>query len=110
MRASRHQGVQFPSESESQIKSGRYARQGEMAQIIPSVLDKIDSDKAVDIIAEVNGTNPELIRDADEVALIRKLKQEIEDRQEELDQAGQVAQTAETITRAEKNLQPAGAK
>ena len=82
----------------------------EISQLVPSVLDKIDTDKAVDIIAEINGTNPELIRDDKEVATIREIKQQIEEKREQIEQAGQVAQTAETITRAEKNLKPTGAK
>lgn len=44
---------------------------GQMAAVNQEVLDKINMDKTVDEIADIHGTNPELIRDDDEVAEIR---------------------------------------
>jgi len=47
---------------------------GQLAQGNPQVLDKIDFDKAVDEIADIEGINPEIIRDKSEVEEIRKAR------------------------------------
>jgi hypothetical protein len=45
-----------------------------IAQAAPQVLDKIDTDKYVDEIADLTGVNPELIRDKSEVEEIRQAR------------------------------------
>jgi len=83
---------------------------GEVSKVIPSVIDKIDGDKLTDIIWDVNGANPEVLRDEEGVAAIREtIAQAAEKAQQQTDLA-QAAETAEKISQTEKNLQPAGAK
>ena len=83
---------------------------GEIAQILPSVLDKIDADKAVDIIAEINGTDPELIRDGEEVAALRQERAAAAEKEEQQLDTSQAAETAKTISEADKNLKTEGVK
>jgi len=79
---------------------------GNMAQVFPSVLDKIDSDKTIDDAADIYGVNPELVRDGDEVSQMREERAEEEQAQKEMMMAQQVAETAKTGTEAMKNLEP----
>lgn len=83
---------------------------GEVSKIIPSVIDKIDGDKIVDIIWDVNGANPEAIRDSEAVKAIRQIQADAATKEQEQIDTAQAAKTAETISKTEKNLQPAGAK
>ncbi len=75
-----------------------------ISAIIPEVLDKIDGDKAIDIIAEVRGVNPELILDDEEVAQLRERKAQVVAQQQQLEAAGAVAGIAKDASQAEKNL------
>ena len=73
-----------------------------IAEIDPSVVDKFNSDKAIDITAEINGTNPEVIRDDDEVAEIREARVEAETVQAKLVAAQQGADIAKTAAESQK--------
>ncbi len=83
---------------------------GQISTYIPSVLDKIDGDKITDIVWDVNGANPEALRDVDEVTAIRQSKADAAAKVEEQADMAQVAETAETISKTDKNLRPTGAK
>lgn len=78
---------------------------GQMAQAVPSVLDKIDTDKAVDIIADVNGVNPEIIRSAGQVEKIRTARAEAQQAVQEAEQISQGAGVAKDLSQAQKNIQ-----
>ncbi|KKL19295.1 hypothetical protein LCGC14_2466900, partial [marine sediment metagenome] len=77
---------------------------GALSEFKPDVLDKVNGDKAVDIIAEVNGVNPELILDDEEVADIRQQKAEQQVQLQALEMAKTGAAAAKDATQAEKNL------
>ncbi|MFH1640602.1 MAG: portal protein [Candidatus Omnitrophota bacterium] len=83
---------------------------GAIANIVPSVLDKIDTDKAVDIIAEIHGTNPNLIRDDEEVLAIRQERVAAAEKAQQQAEMAQAATTAKDISQADKNLRPVGGK
>ena len=67
---------------------------GMLAQINPSVLDKLDTDKAIETIADMNGVPPSLIVSGEQVALIRQQRNE---QQAQMQQAAQMQQTASTM-------------
>ncbi len=77
---------------------------GEMSVFAPNVIDKINPDKAVDIIADVIGINPQIVRDDEEVAVIRQVRaeQKAAVAQAELLKTG--AGAAKDISQVEKNL------
>lgn len=73
----------------------RWAQQiGMLAQINPNAIDKIDVDKAIDELADVNGVPPSLIVSGDKVALIR---QERAQQQEQMVQAEQMPMQAQAL-------------
>ena len=72
---------------------------GLLAQINPSVLDKLDVDAAVDQLADLNGVSPSLIVAGDRVALIRKARQQQQAQQQ------QIADT-QAMASAMKDLAP----
>jgi hypothetical protein len=83
---------------------------GNLAQMKPQVLDKIDEDAAVDEYADMVGAPPSVIRSADQVAQIRmaRAEQEAQVRQQEQvlaaqQAAGQAAQTAKTLSETTTN-------
>jgi hypothetical protein len=81
---------------------------GEMAAFVPNVIDKINPDKAVDIIAEVIGVTPQIINDDKETALIRQAKIEAAQAEAQANQIAQGAGAVRDIAAAEKDLQTAG--
>ncbi len=76
---------------------------GEISAIAPDAIDKIDTDKAIDIVAEVNGADPRILRDDREVAEIREARAQATQEQEALLKAEQVAGIAETASKADQN-------
>lgn len=82
---------------------------GAISQYIPEVLDKINADKTADVIAEVNGVNPELIRDDEEVAEIREARRMQEEQAAKMATIQQGAETLKTASEADANLAKAGA-
>ncbi len=77
---------------------------GEMSAFAPGVIDKINPDKAVDIIADVIGVTPQLIRDDEEVAEVRQAKAEAEAQAVMAEKIAQGAGAAKDISQVEKNL------
>lgn len=76
---------------------------GAIAQVIPNVIDKIDGDKAVDIIADVKGVNPDIIRDDKNVVALRQQRAEQEAAVAQAEQIAQGAETAKTLSEAQSN-------
>jgi hypothetical protein len=80
---------------------------GDIAQFIPEVLDKINADEAVDLIAEINGVDPKIIRDDEAVREIRELRMIQQEQEEEQMALAQAAETIAKTSEAEKNLKAA---
>jgi len=83
---------------------------GNLAQMKPQVLDKIDEDSAVDEYAAMVGAPPSVVRSSDQVAQIRKARAEQEAQMRQQEQtlaaqqaAGQAAQTAKTLSETTTN-------
>lgn len=70
------------------------AELGMLAQINPNVLDKLDTDKAIEAIADMNGVPPSLIVSGEQVALVRQQRSE---QQMQMQQAAQLQQAATTM-------------
>ena len=64
---------------------------GQAAQFNPEILDKINFDEALDEVAEMNGTPPNLLRSDEEVAQIRQQRAEQMKQQQQMAQMTQVA-------------------
>ena len=79
---------------------------GLLAQAQPAVLDKIDFDTTLDIISQIRGISPEMIKSDGDVAEIRKMRAE---QQAQIAQAAELQQGVETIktgSEAAANLKP----
>jgi hypothetical protein len=68
-----------------------------MSATHPTVVDKLNSDKAADHYGELLGADPDVIRDDEEVALIRAQREE---QMRKMEQEAQLAQAAETMKTA----------
>jgi len=80
---------------------------GGIAELMPSVLDKIDSDKAVDQIIEAHGVHPEVLRSDDEIAAIRQERAQAQAAQAELATLGAGAEIADKGAAAELKMKQA---
>lgn len=80
---------------------------GQMAQFVPEVIDKIDTDKAVDEAADVFGVPPSLIRDEEQVLAIRQQRAEQQAAIAQAQAIAQGAEVAKTVSEAEKNASEA---
>lgn len=80
---------------------------GNIAAVKPSVLDKIDEDKAVDEYAEMLGTPPSIVRDQDEVDGIREQRARQEQAQQQAETATQLAPAAREGAEAARVLSEA---
>lgn len=74
----------------------------QMAEVNPEALDKIDMDQTIDEIADIHGTNPELIRDDDEVEELRAKRAQAKAAMAQIQAAQSIAQTAKTGAEAGK--------
>lgn len=70
---------------------------GNMAQVSPEVLDKINTDTFVDVYAGLAGVNPKIIRTQDEVDIIRKQRVDAQQQQMAMEQAQQAANVAKNL-------------
>jgi len=82
---------------------------GQMAQFSPDVLDKIDADKAVDIVFGITGAPIHMLRDDDEVQSIRGAREQAAAQQQEAEMMGAGADIAVKATQASVNAAQAGA-
>ena len=75
-----------------------------LGAIIPSVFDKIDEDKTIDVMHRIRGVTPEIMREDEEIKRIRKHREEQNQIIAQL-QAGQaVGDIVKTGSEANKNL------
>lgn len=81
---------------------------GVIAQMRPEVLDKLDADKAVDILADLNNVPPSMIVSGQNVAIIRKQRNEQQEMQAQLEQESLAAGTVRDAAQAAQamNIQP----
>lgn len=84
------------------------SRVGNIAAVLPQVLDKIEEDKTVEIMAEISGVNPDMMRSPEDIKKIRENRQKMQQAQMQMDAMHKGAAIAETAGSAAKNF--AGAK
>lgn len=77
---------------------------GQMAQFNPSSLDKLDFDKAIDELADLEGVNPEIVRDQEEVKQIREARANAEAAAKKIQGLSAVADIAQKGSVAAKNI------
>lgn len=75
---------------------------GQIAGFVPEVIDKIDTDKAIDEAADVFGVPPILIRDNEQVTAIRQQRAQQQAALAEAQQIAEAAQTGKTVAEADK--------
>lgn len=73
---------------------------GSLAMLKPDALDKLDADQAIDVYADMLGTDPSLIVSDDNVALIRQNRAQMQAMQ----QVAAMAPAAKDLTEAGKNM------
>ena len=73
---------------------------GQVAQIKPDVLDKLDSDKWADIYSDILGIDPELIVPGDQVAIIRQNRAKQAQQAQQAAQMEQASNTAKNLAQA----------
>lgn len=71
---------------------------GQIAQVKPDVLDKLDADKWADVYSDMLGIDPELVVPSDKVALIRKARAEASQKAQQAEAAPQVAAAAKNAS------------
>lgn len=74
---------------------------GNISQMQPEVLDKVDFDQMITEYAHAKGAPVEVIRDDDEVAAIRAQRQQAQQQQAAMAQAEAAAATAKTLSETE---------
>jgi hypothetical protein len=86
---------------------------GQMAQMAPSVLDKVDADKAVDKFAKVYSIDPDLIRSDDDVDATRQAQAQMQQNQMQIAamaQGAMIAKDAGSATASFAKARPQEAK
>lgn len=71
-----------------------------ISQIVPTALDKLDVDKAIDHIADYEGVPPDMVVAGDQVAIIRKDRQRRMSQQQALEQGQMAASTLKDLGQA----------
>ena len=77
---------------------------GQMAQMAPEALDKLNIDEAEEQVAEMNGVPPNLLRSDEEVAQIRAQRQQQMEQQMQMAQMSQMAGLARQGAGAAKDI------
>ncbi|MDL2267166.1 head-tail connector protein [Desulfovibrio sp. OttesenSCG-928-G15] len=78
----------------------------QLAQITqsPDALDKLDTDEAIDMVAEMQGTPPKMIRSNEDVAALREQRQQQMQQMQQMQMAQQGAQVAASGAGAMKDF------
>lgn len=74
---------------------------GGISQVSPTVLDKIDSDKLVDVYADLTGISPVILRGKDEIDELRAKREKAVSAQQQNEQMQQMGQTASNLSKAD---------
>lgn len=96
--------VQSQRQVEVQNLSTALGYVGQIAQISPEVVDKLDTDKAVDKVFNVIGVDPEMLRDDQQVQNIRQARAEAQMQQAAIEQQLAAAQTYKTAAEGDRNV------
>ena len=78
---------------------------GQTSAVIPTVLDKINGDEFVDLLAEIYQVSPKLINDDKTVKLIREARAKAQAEAAQQAKMMQTAEMAKTGSEAVKNIQ-----
>lgn len=73
---------------------------GMLAQMNPNALDKVDVDRTIDELADMNGVPPSMIVSGDRVALIRKDRADAQAQQAQMEQAQMAASGLKDLSAA----------
>lgn len=82
---------------------------GQMAAVFPTVLDKIDSDKVVDKMAQSYSVDPDIIQDDQDVEAVRAQRQQAMEQQQKVMGMANAAQIADTAGSASEKFANANA-
>jgi hypothetical protein len=74
---------------------------GNLAAADPNIMDKVDTDQAIDIYATLLGTNPKIIRSDDQVAQIRQAKAKAEQQKQMQEMTPAMVQGAKVLSQTE---------
>lgn len=91
-------------ESEMMNLDGFMSRTGQIAAVLPAVLDKINPDKTIEFIAKTMSVDPQIFRDEKEVQEIRAQRMQMQQAQMGMEQAHTGAKIAKEGATAEKHL------
>lgn len=80
---------------------------GNLVAVFPEITDNIDADVAFRSYSETLGLSPDIIRDADQVEILRKQRAEAAAQQQQMEQASMAAQTINQGAQAAKVLSEA---
>ena len=80
---------------------------GALGPVAPQVMDKIDIDAVIDEVADLEGINPELIRDKNEVKEIREARASAQQAAQKLEAANQGADIIQKSASAAKDMKGA---
>lgn len=81
---------------------------GQMAQFTPDALDKIDIDESIDEAWDILGAPVKVLRDDEEVKVIREAKAQMAQKQMEMDALSQGADIVEKGSKVDMNMAKAG--
>lgn len=101
--------VQSQRQVEVQNLSTALGYVGQIAQMKPEILDKVDGDKAIDKVFNVIGVDPEIILDQQQVDKIRQARAEMAMQQQQAAQALTEAQTYKAAAEGDRNVKDAEA-
>lgn len=74
---------------------------GQMAQFNPQVLDKINAEQTIDIVADITSVPPSIVRTDDEVAGIRAQREESQKAQQQAEMMRSAAATAKDLSQSQ---------
>jgi hypothetical protein len=74
---------------------------GQVAAFDPSVLDKVKTDQAADVYADLTSVVPSIVRSDEEVAAMREQRAQVQQQQEQMAMMQQGASTAKDLAKAD---------
>jgi hypothetical protein len=74
---------------------------GNLTAVFPDIVDNLNADEAIRSYGEIIGTSPEIMRDAEEVALLRQQRAEAQQAEQQMMQLQQGAQAAKVLSEAD---------
>jgi hypothetical protein len=78
-----------------------FAFAGNLTAVFPDIVDNLNADEAIRSYGEIIGTSPEIMRDAEEVALLRQQRAEAQQAEQQMMQLQQGAQAAKVLSEAD---------